>query len=60
MGGDPSTISGLSGIGDLMLTCFGDLSRNRTCGIRLAKVMSMIGVWIYNFDATSNITRESL
>lgn len=37
MGGDPSTISGLSGIGDLMLTCFGDLSRNRTCGMRLAK-----------------------
>ena len=38
MGGDPTTISGLSGIGDLMLTCFGDLSRNRTCGLRLAKV----------------------
>jgi glycerol-3-phosphate dehydrogenase len=40
MGGDPRTISGLSGIGDLMLTCFGDLSRNRTCGMRLAKVAS--------------------
>eukprot|EP00927_Polykrikos_kofoidii_P005258 TRINITY_DN12095_c0_g3_i1.p1 TRINITY_DN12095_c0_g3~~TRINITY_DN12095_c0_g3_i1.p1 ORF type:complete len:377 (+),score=50.69 TRINITY_DN12095_c0_g3_i1:165-1133(+) len=37
MGGKPETISGLSGIGDLMLTAFGELSRNRTCGIRLSK-----------------------
>lgn len=37
MGGNAETINGLSGIGDLMLTAFGELSRNRTCGIRLAK-----------------------
>merc|ERR1712060_1000766 len=37
MGGKPETVNGLSGIGDLMLTAFGELSRNRTCGIRLAK-----------------------
>lgn len=37
MGGQPETISGLSGIGDLMLTAFGGLSRNRRCGSRLAK-----------------------
>lgn len=37
MGGRPETVAGLSGIGDLMLTAFGDLSRNRTCGVRLAK-----------------------
>lgn len=37
MGGRPETISGLAGIGDLMLTAFGELSRNRTCGVRLAK-----------------------
>ncbi|ETV75491.1 hypothetical protein H257_10323 [Aphanomyces astaci] len=41
MGGLPHTISGLSGIGDLMLTAFGSLSRNRTCGIRLIKGESM-------------------
>lgn len=35
MGGHPETISGLSGIGDLMLTAFGNLSRNRNCGLRL-------------------------
>lgn len=37
MGGKRETISGLSGVGDLMLTAFGSLSRNRTCGIRLCK-----------------------
>jgi glycerol-3-phosphate dehydrogenase (NAD(P)+) len=37
MGGNPLTISGLSGVGDLILTCTGDLSRNRQVGIRLGK-----------------------
>lgn len=37
MGGEADTVNGLSGIGDLMLTAFGDLSRNRTCGMRLVK-----------------------
>ena len=37
MGGDPQTASGLSGVGDLVLTCTGDLSRNRTVGLRLGR-----------------------
>jgi glycerol-3-phosphate dehydrogenase (NAD+) len=37
MGGRPETIAGLAGVGDLMLTAFGSLSRNRSCGIRLVK-----------------------
>jgi len=37
MGGDPQTINGLSGIGDLVLTCFSDKSRNQRCGQRLIK-----------------------
>lgn len=37
MGGNPSTIDGLSGIGDLMLTCFSSQSRNQRCGQRLMK-----------------------
>ncbi|GBG25188.1 Glycerol-3-phosphate dehydrogenase NAD+, chloroplastic [Hondaea fermentalgiana] len=41
MGGKPETIAGLSGIGDLMLTAFGDLSRNRSCGVRLVKGESL-------------------
>jgi len=36
-GGDPQTSSGLSGAGDLILTCTGDLSRNRTLGLRLGR-----------------------
>ena len=36
MGGRADTISGLAGVGDLMLTAFGSLSRNRTTGVRLA------------------------
>jgi glycerol-3-phosphate dehydrogenase (NAD(P)+) len=31
------TMAGLSGLGDLILTCTGDLSRNRTVGIELGK-----------------------
>jgi glycerol-3-phosphate dehydrogenase (NAD(P)+) len=36
MGGKPQTFMGLAGLGDLVLTCTGDLSRNREVGIRLA------------------------
>ncbi|KAJ6757692.1 GLYCEROL-3-PHOSPHATE DEHYDROGENASE [Salix koriyanagi] len=35
MGAKPATITGLSGTGDIMLTCFVNLSRNRTVGVRL-------------------------
>ena len=41
MGGNPSTISGLAGIGDLMLTAFGALSRNRRCGTRFIQGESL-------------------
>jgi glycerol-3-phosphate dehydrogenase (NAD(P)+) len=34
MGGKPETFSGLSGMGDLVLTCTGGLSRNRALGAR--------------------------
>jgi glycerol-3-phosphate dehydrogenase (NAD(P)+) len=36
-GGDPLTVSGLSGVGDMVLTCTGDLSRNRTVGLRIGR-----------------------
>jgi glycerol-3-phosphate dehydrogenase (NAD(P)+) len=36
-GGRRETLSGLSGLGDLVLTCTGDLSRNRHVGIQLGK-----------------------
>jgi glycerol-3-phosphate dehydrogenase (NAD(P)+) len=37
LGGHPRTLSGLAGLGDLVLTCTGELSRNRGVGIELAK-----------------------
>jgi glycerol-3-phosphate dehydrogenase (NAD(P)+) len=36
LGGKAPTLAGLAGLGDLVLTCTGDLSRNRTVGIELA------------------------
>ncbi|WP_426207648.1 NAD(P)H-dependent glycerol-3-phosphate dehydrogenase [Massilia sp. TWP1-3-3] len=37
LGGSSSTFMGLTGMGDLILTCTGDLSRNRKVGLALAK-----------------------
>jgi glycerol-3-phosphate dehydrogenase (NAD(P)+) len=34
---NPLTLAGLAGMGDLVLTCTGDLSRNRTVGVGLGK-----------------------
>jgi glycerol-3-phosphate dehydrogenase (NAD(P)+) len=36
-GGRPMTLAGLAGLGDLVLTCTGELSRNRTVGLKLAR-----------------------
>jgi glycerol-3-phosphate dehydrogenase (NAD(P)+) len=36
-GGQEKTLSGLAGLGDLLLTCTGELSRNRRVGIGLAQ-----------------------
>jgi len=37
LGGKRETLMGLGGLGDLVLTCTGDLSRNRQVGLRLAR-----------------------
>ncbi|MGQ5524968.1 NAD(P)H-dependent glycerol-3-phosphate dehydrogenase [Chitinimonas sp. PSY-7] len=37
LGAKPETFTGLSGLGDLILTCTGDLSRNRKVGLLLAQ-----------------------
>ena len=37
LGARPETLSGLAGLGDLVLTCTGSLSRNRRLGIELLK-----------------------
>ncbi|MEZ5659025.1 MAG: NAD(P)H-dependent glycerol-3-phosphate dehydrogenase [Burkholderiaceae bacterium] len=41
MGGRAETFMGLAGAGDLVLTCAGDLSRNRQVGLRLAAGQSL-------------------
>jgi len=41
MGSDPHTFAGLAGLGDLVLTCTGDLSRNRTVGLKVGMGVSL-------------------
>ncbi|GAC1342758.1 MAG: NAD(P)H-dependent glycerol-3-phosphate dehydrogenase [Myxococcales bacterium] len=43
-GANPLTLSGLAGMGDLVLTCTGDLSRNRQVGIELGRGRSVAQV----------------
>jgi glycerol-3-phosphate dehydrogenase (NAD(P)+) len=44
LGGKPETFFGLAGAGDLILTCTGDLSRNRRVGLELAKGLPLKGI----------------
>ena len=44
MGADPRTFYGLSGVGDLILTCTGPLSRNHSVGVRLGKGERLDGI----------------
>jgi len=44
MGGRAETFNGLAGLGDLVLTCTGDLSRNRDVGVRLARGQKLEGI----------------
>ncbi len=44
MGARSSTFAGLAGMGDLVLTCTGDLSRNRSVGIKLGQGMTLAGI----------------
>jgi glycerol-3-phosphate dehydrogenase (NAD(P)+) len=37
LGAQSRTLAGLAGLGDLVLTCTGELSRNRTVGLKLAR-----------------------
>ena len=44
LGGRLETFMGLTGVGDLILTCTGDLSRNRRVGLGLAKGKTLVEV----------------
>jgi glycerol-3-phosphate dehydrogenase (NAD(P)+) len=54
-GGRSETMLGLAGAGDLILTCTGDLSRNRTVGKLLAKGLSRAEI-----DAKMNMVAEGI
>ncbi|HEV2689784.1 MAG TPA: NAD(P)H-dependent glycerol-3-phosphate dehydrogenase [Bryobacteraceae bacterium] len=67
MGGRPRTLSGLAGLGDLVLTCTGELSRNRSVGIELAKgrkleeivsSMTMIAEGVETTAAAADLARK--
>jgi glycerol-3-phosphate dehydrogenase (NAD(P)+) len=44
MGARDETFAGLAGMGDLVLTCTGELSRNRTVGLKLGQGMSLSAI----------------
>lgn len=44
LGAAPNTFSGLTGLGDLVLTATGDLSRNRQVGLRIGQGESLSGI----------------
>jgi len=67
LGGRPQTLAGLAGLGDLVLTCTGELSRNRTVGLELARgrkleeivnSMKMVAEGIKTTNATIDLARR--
>ena len=67
LGGRPQTLAGLAGLGDLVLTCTGELSRNRTVGLELARgrkleeivsSMKMVAEGIKTTSATVDLARR--
>jgi glycerol-3-phosphate dehydrogenase (NAD(P)+) len=44
MGAKAQTFAGLSGMGDLVLTCTGELSRNHTVGVQLGQGKALSGI----------------
>jgi glycerol-3-phosphate dehydrogenase (NAD(P)+) len=68
LGAQPETMGGLAGLGDLVLTCTGDLSRNRHVGIELGKGrplaqilagMRMVAEGVGSTDAVLALARDA-
>ncbi|UOD34983.1 NAD(P)-dependent glycerol-3-phosphate dehydrogenase [Deferribacteraceae bacterium V6Fe1] len=67
LGGKKETFMGLSGMGDLVLTCTGDLSRNRNVGLKIAegytleeilKNMKMVAEGVFTAKAVKNLSEK--
>jgi glycerol-3-phosphate dehydrogenase (NAD(P)+) len=62
----PETLMGLAGAGDLILTCTGDLSRNRQLGLKLGKGKSLqqaleeIGQVVEGVNASAEVQRLAI
>ena len=62
MGAEADTFSGLSGLGDLMVTCFSPLSRNHSVGERLGKgeklneILVSMALWLKEFRQLPQLT----
>ncbi len=65
LGGQPETIMGLAGLGDLVLTCTGDLSRNRRLGLALGRGQSIadavreIGQVVESVQTADEVMRQA-
>lgn len=55
LGADPLTLAGLPGLGDLILTCVGDLSRNRAVGLQIAA-----GKTLHEITSSSRMIAEGV
>ncbi len=65
LGGRAETLMGLAGLGDLVLTCTGDLSRNRRLGLALgrgqsiAEAVAQIGQVVESVDTADEVIRQA-
>ncbi len=59
MGAEPLTMMGLAGIGDLVLTCTGDLSRNRRVGLALGQGRTLASILEELGEVAEGVTTAS-
>jgi glycerol-3-phosphate dehydrogenase (NAD(P)+) len=59
MGANPLTLMGLAGIGDLVLTCTGNLSRNRRVGLALGQGKTLADVLAELGEVAEGVTTAS-
>ncbi len=65
IGARPETLMGLAGLGDLVLTCTGDLSRNRRLGLALGRGQSLahavreIGQVVESVQTADEVMRQA-
>lgn len=65
LGGRPETLMGLAGLGDLVLTCPGDLSRNRRLGLALGRGQTLedavreIGQVVESVQTADEVMRQA-